>query len=111
MDMPLWRWTHRVNSKLPGGRLNWPLFCAVTALEACTSSATGPKRIEADGDTYIACGGAVWVPSAKDTPADNTPTTYDVLFTDLQGTKHELKHARGLRVTNLQANAPECIPK
>jgi hypothetical protein len=77
---------------------------------ACASPHTGPKRIEADGTTYIACGGATWIPSAKDTPYDNTPRTYDVFFKNTEGADRELKHVRTLRVTDLPDGTPECGP-
>lgn len=78
-------------------------------MQSCGSPHNGPKRIEADGSTYIACRGATWIPSAKDTPGDNTPTTYDVFFKDLEGTNRELKHVRTLRVTDLPDSTPECV--
>jgi hypothetical protein len=82
----------------------------VIVLCACSGSPTGPKRIQADGVTYIACGGAVWIPAAKDTAGDDSAGTYDVVFTDPQGNKRELKRVRSLWVTNLPDDSPECKP-
>lgn len=85
-------------------------LCNLIVLAACTGAPAGPKRIEADGNIYIACSGAIWIPSAKDTAADNTPTTY-VFFKDPDGKNRELKRVRTLLPTKLPDSAPECATR
>ena len=73
-----------------------------------TWRAGGPKRIEADGVTYVACQGALWLSHKSEVPNDNEPETFFVRFRDAQGVERELKRVRALRVTDLPLDAPEC---
>jgi hypothetical protein len=68
---------------------------------------TGPKLIEADGATYFACGGALWLPT-EGTFKDPDAISYNVLFKDTEGRTHELKRVRKLKVTDLPTGAPAC---
>jgi hypothetical protein len=68
----------------------------------------GPTRVEADGVTYIACGGAIWVPNNLQTLKDDEPQNYNVKFRDAQGVDRELHRVRRLRITDLPMDAPEC---
>jgi hypothetical protein len=67
----------------------------------------GPKLVQADGVTYTACGGALWIADMKE-PNDNEPPTYEVIFKDAHGTKHQLAKVRTLRITDLPDNTPAC---
>jgi hypothetical protein len=69
---------------------------------------TGPQLIEADGMTYIACGGAVWVPTEGNFK-DPGERSFHVLFKDAQGMMHELNRVRILRVTDLQSDTTSCV--
>ena len=82
-------------------------FCSVMTLSSCGPSRVGPKEIEADGVTYIACGGALWLENDK-IQRDNEPSTFQVLFKDAQGNNHELKMVRMLKVTDLPDDTPAC---
>ncbi len=68
-----------------------------------------PKLIEADGVTYAACGGALWVEQEDGNPRDIDSRSWAVLFKDAEGTTHPLKRVRMLKVSDLPSNAPECI--
>jgi hypothetical protein len=79
------------------------------ALSACSrTSRTGPQRIEADGRTYMACGGAISLPNTHE-PKDNEPATYVVLFRDSRGVDHTLQKVRNLTITDLPPDTPECL--
>ena len=80
---------------------------AAVLLAGCRPSSAGPKSIYADGVTYTACGGAMWLRN-EDNPKDAVSFSYDVLFTDAQGVKHELRRVRNLTVTDLPADTPAC---
>lgn len=68
---------------------------------------SGPKLVEADGITYIACGGAIWV---RNEGNEKNPyeETYYVLFKDSDGNPHELKQVRLLAVKDLPRDTPAC---
>lgn len=83
------------------------VFCLATTLSSCGRSQVGPKKIEADGVTYIACGGALWLENDK-IQRDNEPPTFQVLYKDAQGNNHELKMVRMLKVTDLPDDTPAC---
>jgi hypothetical protein len=80
---------------------------AVVPLCACGSSNNGPKLIQADGVTYTACGGALWVPN-ETPPTAVDSKSYEVLFQDADGTKHHLQRVRVLRITDLPSDTPAC---
>jgi hypothetical protein len=80
---------------------------AVVPVCACGSSNNGPKLIQADGVTYTACGGALWVPD-ETAPTSVDSKTYEVLFEDADGTKHQLQRVRNLRITDLPSDTPAC---
>jgi hypothetical protein len=68
---------------------------------------TGPKLIEADGVTYAACGGAMWLTDYGNEKDPNTKS-YDVVYIDAKGVRHELKRVRDLRVTDLASDSKAC---
>lgn len=74
-----------------------------------TSRAGGPKRVEADGVTYIGCQGALWLPNHLESPKDNEPQSYYVRFRDAHGVDHELHRVRMLRISDLPSDTPECV--
>jgi hypothetical protein len=82
-------------------------FCGAAQMSSCRASHIGPRLIEADGVSYMACGGALWVQNEK-APLDNEPPSYDVLFVDAEGKKHELKRVRFLKVSDLPSGTPAC---
>jgi hypothetical protein len=76
-------------------------------LKVPPSPKTGPKMIEADGATYVACDGALWL--ANEGPSkDPGEMSYRVLFKDADGQSHELKRVRMLKVSDLPADSSYC---
>jgi hypothetical protein len=69
---------------------------------------SAPKRIEADGITYVACLGVLWLPNNQQSERSNQPQTYEVRFRDARGVDHELHMVRMLRISNLPIDTPEC---
>jgi hypothetical protein len=67
----------------------------------------GPKLIDADGVTYIACGGAIWMRD-EGNMKDPATMTYEVLFKDAQGADHHLTMVRVLKITDLPNDTPAC---
>jgi hypothetical protein len=49
----------------------------------------------------------MWIQNEKG-PFDNEPSSYHVLFIDAEGTKHELKRVRMLKVSDLPGDTPAC---
>jgi len=74
-----------------------------------TRRADAPKRIEADGVTYVACQGVLRLPNNQEIGRDNQPQSYEVVFQDARGVNHELHRVRMLRITDLPTNTPECV--
>lgn len=74
---------------------------------SCSSQPAGPKLIEADGVTYVACGGAVWGRN-EGNPKDPNSWSYEVVFKDVKGDTHELERVRMLKVTDLPSDTPAC---
>jgi len=56
---------------------------------------------------YTASGGALWIADIRE-PKDNEPRTYEVIYKDPQGTKHQLTNVWTLRITELPDNTPAC---
>jgi hypothetical protein len=80
----------------------------VAQAASCGPPRVGPKRIEADGVSYIACDGVLWLQNDK-IQIDNEPPTYHVLYRDAQGNQHELKMVRMLKITALPSDTPDCL--
>jgi hypothetical protein len=49
----------------------------------------------------------MWITDMKD-PKNNEPPTYEVIYKDAHGTKHQLTRVRTLKVTDLPDNTPAC---
>lgn len=84
-------------------------LCSVAAfLVSCgRHSERAPKLIEADGSSYVACSGAVWM--LDDSNFKDLGTwSYRVIFNDAKGIHHELKRVRILKITSLPTNTPAC---
>ena len=85
------------------------MLVAVTLLRLHGTRRAGvPKRIEADGVTYVACQGALWLPNNQQPERDNQPQSYKVRFRDARGVDHELHIVRMLRISDLPVDTPEC---
>jgi hypothetical protein len=82
-------------------------FCVATSFCACRSTQNGPKLIDADGNSYFACNGALWLLN-EGNPKDPGERSYYVSFKDAQGVTHELKRVRMLKVTDLPDDASAC---
>jgi hypothetical protein len=67
----------------------------------------GPAVVYADGVRYVACGGVIWL-GHQPSPEDRATGSYEVLFTDPQGKKHNLKMVRMLTTTNLPKGSAVC---
>lgn len=89
------------------GELVLVAFYSALLLASCSRHQPGPKLIEADGSTYMACGGATWLLDDGN-PKDSNTWSYDVIYRDAGGKNHELKRVRMLRVTDLAADSPQC---
>ena len=79
----------------------------VVQVSSCHAPRPGPKLIEADGVTYTACGGALWLRNDGNLK-DPSTMNYDVQFQDAQGLNHHLKMVRMLKVTDLPDDTPLC---
>lgn len=98
----------RMHSKDYSGAVLFVMLCCVAALLiSCRRRDDGPKLIEADGISYVACGGAVWLLDDSNFKDPGT-WSYQVIFNDAQGIHHELKRVRILNITRLPRNAPAC---
>ena len=82
-------------------------FFSAATLISCTATRPGPKLVEADGVAYTACGGALWISDTRE-PKDDEPRTYEVIYKDARGIKHQLTKVRSLKVTDLPDNTPTC---
>jgi hypothetical protein len=82
-------------------------FFSAAILSSCTATRPGPRLVEADGVAYTACGGTLWFEDMRE-PKDNEPRTYEVIYKDAQGTKHQLTKVRTLKITDLPDNTPSC---
>jgi hypothetical protein len=84
------------------------LLAAFTSLElnSCARPRVGPKLIQADGASYVACNGVLWLEDVK--IPKGYPSTYNVLYRDVQGVNHQLRDVRALRITDLPADTPAC---
>jgi hypothetical protein len=71
------------------------------------SSASSPKLIRADGVEYVACEGALWLPSDGDSKNPDT-MSYSVIFRDAEGRTRELKRVHMLKVMDLPKDTPRC---
>jgi hypothetical protein len=63
--------------------------------------------IEADGNTYFACGGALLLMN-EGNPKDLDARSYQVIFKDAEGRSHELNRVRIVKMTDLPVGAPPC---
>jgi hypothetical protein len=91
------------------GAVAFVIVIAVLLSSHGTRRPGGAKRVEADGVTYIACGGVIWVPNNLQTPKDNEPQSFNVKFRDEQGADRQLHRVRMLRITDLPLDTPECM--
>ena len=82
-------------------------FFSVAALSGCNATRPGPKLVEADGVAYAACGGAIWFADTRE-PKDDEPRTYEVIYKDVLGTKHQLTKVRTLKISDLPTDTPAC---
>jgi hypothetical protein len=85
-----------------------PAFLFSLLLAGCRRTDAGPKVIQADGHTYIACGGVLTVHSPREGPYDNNPGTSEVLYQDPQGVRHHLIKVRSLTVTPFAGDPRIC---
>jgi hypothetical protein len=82
-------------------------FFSGATLSSCTATRPGAKLVEADGVAYTACGGALWFEDVRE-PKDNEPPTYEVIYKDAHGTKHQLTKVRTLQINDLPDGTPAC---
>jgi hypothetical protein len=84
-------------------------ICIIAFFVSCNTSQSGhgPQLIEADGKTYTACGGALWLHDDKNVK-DPATWSYEVIFADAAGVRHDLKRVRVLKVTDLPAGTSAC---
>jgi hypothetical protein len=74
-----------------------------------THRSGAPKRVEADGITYVACQGVLWLPNNQEPERGNQPQTYEVRFRDARGVDRVLHMVKMLRITDMPSNTPECL--
>ncbi len=84
------------------------MMLAVLLSSRGTQRAGGPKRIEADGTTYVACQGVLWLPNERWAVGDTEAWGYAVRYRDPRGVDHELHRVRLLHITDLPNDTPEC---
>lgn len=83
------------------------VLAIVLSVRPNQSPRTGPKLIEADGNKYFACGGALWLLN-EGNPKDPDARSYQVMFKDAEGRTHELTRVRMLKVTDWPTGTPPC---
>lgn len=80
------------------------IFAAIAlaiCLSACDSAQVGPKIIDADGDSYLACSGIVWID--KTSGMFSSDTVFKVSFTDSGNMKHTLWGIKKISIRDPQA--------
>jgi hypothetical protein len=82
-----------------------PAFSFSLLLAGCRRTDAGPKVIQADGHTYIACGGVLNVHSSQEGPYDENPGTSEIWYEDPQGVRHHLTKVRSLTVERFQGRS------
>ncbi len=63
--------------------------------------------VEADGQTYTACGGAIWMLNEGNLKGGGSKS-YEVIFTDPQGVRRDLKRVRALSVREFASEPAAC---
>jgi len=84
------------------------LVCAVMFM-ACDDMQISPKMIEADGQTYIACRGLVWVRSEGGGLLGGSES-FKVTFTDAAGLGHTIRGLKKVAVTDVPKTVPASMP-
>src|ERR1700730_11905567 len=88
-------------------RVAWVVFLSVLLLAGTLFSphrvqrAGVPKRSEADGVTYIACQGVLWLPNQRWVVGDTEAQRYQVRFRDRRGVDRERYRVKMLRISDL----------
>jgi len=77
------------------------------SLSSCGSPHAGPKLIEADGVSYTTCTGVLAL-GAEGDYRNPDAASYEVVFTDADGKRHDLKRVRTLYTKDLPSDTPEC---
>ena len=85
------------------------LILALSCLTAsCDNIKQSPQLIEADGQTYVACFGLVWINS--DGGLLGGETTFTVSFSDASGLGRVVKGIKKLSVSDLPRLTPAPLP-
>ena len=86
-----------------------PLVVALPILAICWAGCgtphQTPKAIEADGQSYVACSGMLWV---EDNSGLGGAANYEIKFTDANGTDHDIRGVKKLEITDLPDDTPLC---
>jgi len=65
-----------------------------------------PKTVEADGQVYLACEGAIWIYSpSRDIASSSSSKSYEVVFTDDYGHSRDLKDLSSYTVSDAADDA------
>src|ERR1700689_2715802 len=87
------------------------VFAATAFLAAsfcsCNAPRAGPKLIEADGVSYTTCSGVLALRNEGDYRNPDA-ASYEVVFTDADGKRHDLKRVRMLYTKELPSDTPAC---
>jgi hypothetical protein len=91
---------------------HWSLVFAATAvaaasLSSCNAPRAGPKLIEADGVSYTTCTGFFALRNEGDFRNPDA-ASYEVVFTDADGKRHDLKRVRMLYTRDLPSDTRAC---
>jgi hypothetical protein len=85
---------------LQQNRTRWTVILSCAFLASCDAIQLSPKLIEADGQTYVACRGLVWV-NFEGGGLFSGGETFKVTFTDAPGLSHTLRGLKRVDVSGL----------
>ena len=86
-------------------RARWAVMLSCALLAGCDDIQQSPKLIDADGQTYVACSGLVWV-NLEGGGLFGGGGTFKVTFTDGAGLSHTLRGLKKIEVSDLPPTPP-----
>lgn len=87
------------------------IFCMGAFVVSCGAPLGGhpsSQLVEADGQTYTACGGAIWMLNEGNVKGGGSKS-YEVIFVDPQGVRRDLKRVRILSVRKFPSEPAACL--
>src|ERR1700742_815320 len=99
------------NVKLPWRLLLFSIIAGCLVLASCNCDVlpeNAPKLIEADGQTYVACEGFIWVSTQS---SDLSGASYSVKFTQKDNISRDLRGVKKLDISDLARDSRDlCKP-